>query len=90
MAFDNVSDIISSILSIVTLLFMISFPILIYFFMRRYAHRLEHDDFKPRFNSLYLNVRTEDSYSKKLVILFLVRRLMFATSISFFELIPSV
>lgn len=90
MAFHKVSDIISSALSIGTLTFMISFPVFTYIFMKRYAHRLEETSFKPRFSSLYLNVRTEDPYCKKAITLFLARRFIFATSISFFEKVPSV
>ena len=58
------------------------FPPFTYFFLKKYRARLEEEDFKGRFESLYLNVDTERTIA--LMALFIFRRLVYAANIVFF------
>ena len=63
-------------------------PLLVYLFLKKYHKNLQEADFKPRFETLYLNVNTEIHNSILMMTLFIIRRLIFAMNIVFLNGYP--
>lgn len=59
------------------------FPIFTYVFLRKYKEKLMDEEFKGRFESLYLNVDIDIDKSILLMSLFVLRRLIYAANIVF-------
>ncbi len=66
-------------------MFLLALPVFVPFFLISHKKNLEDVKFKPRFNSLYLNVNTNMRMAIFASTLFLVRRLIFGLSIVFLE-----
>jgi hypothetical protein len=82
--FGEVSDIISSVLSIITIILITIAPILSFIFLQMKKDKLENQLFKPKYNSLYLNLNSWDARARLVSSLFMIRRLILAISINFF------
>ena len=82
LSIDTTSEIINAWLTIFFVVVIVGFPAFTYFFLKKYRARLEEEDFKGRFESLYLNVDTERTIA--LMALFIFRRLVYAANIVFF------
>lgn len=65
------------------LIVITAFPIFTYLFLKKVKNRLQNEDFKARFQSLYLNVDTDIDKAILMVTLFVIRRFLFAISIIF-------
>ena len=63
---------------------ILGFPPLTYVILHKNKHKLEEEDFKGRFESLYLNVDTTIDKSILMMTLFVFRRLIYAANIVFF------
>jgi hypothetical protein len=63
---------------------VVSFPAFTYFFLRSYKSRLEDEEFKARFETLYMNVDTKSDRPILMMTLFIFRRLVYAANIVFF------
>lgn len=81
--FTDTESIINSLLSIVTLIFILACPIFSYLFLRKNKHRLGQESFKMRIASLYLNVDLKKERSTLLGTFFILRRLSFALIVVF-------
>ena len=81
---DTKEEIINVVMTFVFLAVIIGFPPLTYFILHKFKHKLDEEDFKGRFESLYLNVNTRIDRSILMITLFVFRRLVFAASIVFF------
>jgi hypothetical protein len=55
---DNKEDIINAVLTVCMMAVILAFPIFTYFLLKKNKLRLQEEDFKGRFESLYLNVNT--------------------------------
>jgi uncharacterized membrane protein len=73
---DSREDIINSWMTVLFLVGVISFPVFTFFFLRSRRDRLNEEDFKGRFETLYLNVNTGDDTSVLMMTLFIFRRLL--------------
>ena len=62
---------------------ILGFPPLTYFILHKFKDKLENEDFKGRFESLYLNVNTKVDKSILMITLFVFRRLVYAAAIVF-------
>jgi hypothetical protein len=65
------------------LIVILGFPPFTYFFLNKYKFKLEEEDFKGRFESLYLNVDTTIDKSILMISLFVFRRLVYSVNIVF-------
>jgi hypothetical protein len=70
-------------MTFVFLAVILIFPDFTYFILYKYKDKLEDEDFKGRFESLYLNVNTQVDKSILMIILFVTRRLIYAAAIVF-------
>jgi hypothetical protein len=77
-------------MTIVTILVIVGFPIFTYIFLERKVNELQKEAFKARYSSLYLNLRVEDYKARLVPLFFLVRRIILALSINFFDAIPAL
>jgi hypothetical protein len=82
---DERDDIINAWMTILMTSFVMGFPVFIYVFLRRNAEKLQLEDFKGRFESLYLNVDTSVKKSILTVSLFVFRRLIYSINIVLFS-----
>jgi len=55
---DNKEDIINAVLTVCMIVVVLAFPPFTFFLLKRNKLRLEEEEFKARFESLYLNVNT--------------------------------
>jgi sensor domain CHASE-containing protein len=55
---DTKEEKINVMMTFIFLAVIIIFPAFTYFILHKYKHKLEDEDFKGRFESLYLNVNT--------------------------------
>lgn len=69
---------------------MLSVPILTAYFFSHYYSKLDEDVFTNRFGSLYVNVRTDSRLALKQIVLYFVRRLIYAAAIVMFPDNPDV
>ncbi len=80
---DTKEEIINAGLTVVFVIVIVAFPPFTYILLHKYKHRLEEEDFKGRFESLYLNVNTKVDKSILMITLFIFRRLLFSLNIVF-------
>ena len=78
-------EIINSWITVIFFAWIVSFPPAIYFFLRYKKPYLKDEDFKARFESLYLNVNIDDDKSIKLMAMFVFRRMVYAMNIVFLQ-----
>ena len=83
MSFDSRDNAINSVATIVFILLISAFPPFTYIFLRKYKQKLDEADFKPRFESLYMNVNTGVDKSILLITLYVFRRFVYAANIVF-------
>ena len=57
-SFDNKEDIINAVLTVCMIVVILAFPLFTYFLLKKNKMRLQEEEFKGRFESLYLNVNT--------------------------------
>ena len=72
-------------LTVVMAIIICCFPPFTYFLLLRNKDRLLDEDFKGRFESLYLNVETKIDKSILMMSLFVLRRLLYSLNIVFLE-----
>ncbi|TNV87928.1 hypothetical protein FGO68_gene17662 [Halteria grandinella] len=82
---DEREDIINAWVTLFMAAFVLSLPFSIYFFLYKNQHRLQEEDFKGRFESLYLNVDTGVKDAIMTVALFVFRRLIYSINIVLFS-----
>ena len=82
---EDKSDYINAFLTVFLSILVLGFPPFTYFFLHKYKAKLTDEDFKGRFESLYLNVNTSVDQSILMITLFVARRLIFAISIVFIK-----
>jgi hypothetical protein len=70
-------------MTLVFTLLILGFPPFTYFFLSKFKPKLEEEDFKGRFESLYLNVNTKIDKSILMMSLFVFRRLLYGMNIVF-------
>jgi hypothetical protein len=80
---DTKEEIINVMMTFVFLAVILIFPAFTYFILHKYKNKLEDEDFKGRFESLYLNVNTQVDKSILMMTLFVTRRLIYAAAIVF-------
>jgi hypothetical protein len=68
---------------IINVAVILIFPAFTYFILHKYKNKLEDEDFKGRFESLYLNINTQVDKSILMMTLFVTRRLIYAAAIVF-------
>jgi hypothetical protein len=66
-------------------IFLICMPIAVFGFLQRVFTKLGNDDFKPRFESLYLNINLLSREAIVFSTLFIARRMMFALVIVYLK-----
>jgi hypothetical protein len=57
-SFDNKEGIINAVLTVCMIVVILAFPIFTYYLLKKNKLRLQEEEFKARFESLYLNVNT--------------------------------
>jgi hypothetical protein len=57
-SFDNKEGIINAVLTVCMIVVILAFPIFTYYLLKKNKLRLQEEEFKGRFESLYLNVNT--------------------------------
>lgn len=82
---DEREDIINAWVTIFMVAFVLGLPLFIYIFLYKNQHRLQQEDFKGRFESLYLNVDTSVREAIMTVALFVFRRLVYSINIVLFS-----
>ncbi|TNV87834.1 hypothetical protein FGO68_gene14781 [Halteria grandinella] len=82
---DEREDIINAWVTLFMAAFVLSLPFSIYIFLYKNQHRLQEEDFKGRFESLYLNVDTGVKDAIMTVALFVFRRLIYSINIVLFS-----
>ena len=82
---DTKEETINATLTIITAIVICSFPPFTYFLLHKNKERLQDEDFKGRFESLYLNVETKIDRSILMMSLFVMRRLLYSLNIVFLE-----
>ena len=81
---DTKDEIVNTWITVALAIVMVGFPVFTFFFLRAFKPRLEEEDFKGRFESLYLNVDTRSDRPILLISLFVFRRLVFAANVVMF------
>jgi hypothetical protein len=64
-------------------IYIASFPAMIFTFLSKCKEKLKDEQFKEKFESLYLNIDVETEYSLYLTTLFAARRLIFSVLVIF-------
>lgn len=80
---DTYEEKINVVMTFLFLAVILIFPAFTYFILHKYKSKLEDEDFKGRFESIYLNVNTKIDKSILMMTLFVTRRLVYATAIVF-------
>jgi hypothetical protein len=83
LSLDTTGDIINAWVTVASVIIIVGLPITSYIFLRKFREKLEEEDFKGRFESLYLNVDTNIMQATLLVPLFTFRRLIFSINLFF-------
>eukprot|EP00347_Sterkiella_histriomuscorum_P006034 403354318 len=82
------NDILSTIVTVLMAFVIFSTPIMIFYILGKFTHKLKDPEFEARFGTLYLNLK--DSYTSILYCcLFFLRRLLFAVSITMISAYPA-
>ena len=81
LSFSDRDSILNSSIALLLLLLILAIPPLIYVFLSKNKHRLQDDNFKLRFFSLYLNVNTRKDNALLMMTLFVTRQLLFALNV---------
>ncbi len=80
---DTKEEKINVLMTFIFLTIILAFPPFTYVILHKFKHKLEEEDFKGRFESLYLNVNTKVEKSILMITLFVFRRLLYAAGIVF-------
>ena len=75
---DSFEDLISTALTFILGIFIVASPIMTYIFLKKNQELLKSNDFKTKYETLYLNLNLDLKDSVMLTTLFVIRRLLFS------------
>lgn len=78
--FDSWQPILNNILSILFLLIIVGFPVFCGYWLIKNIYRVENQDFRERYSTLYENIKTYKPRIHFYILTFLLKRLVFAVT----------
>ena len=80
---DTRQELTSSIMTIIFAVYIATLPLIVYTFLTKCKDKLADENFKEKFESLYLNIDIETENSLDMTTLFFFRRLFFSLLVIF-------